>query len=73
MSESIEFSFNACPAVCPHKGKMIEYDATTKQFFCPAHDSRFDLNGKVVRGPARTNLIPCPSEAATIVSLKAAG
>lgn len=65
-----EFSFAACSAICPHKGGPIKYDAEQKQFYCPLHNSRFDLNGKVTKGPARTDLKSYPSQTAAVVSLQ---
>jgi cytochrome b6-f complex iron-sulfur subunit len=63
-------TFVACSAVCPHRGGPIRYDKETQQFFCPSHNSRFGLEGKVVRGPAKTDLKSYPSQTAAIISLK---
>ncbi len=46
-------SFVAFSAVCTHKKGIVEYDASTKQFECPKHHSKFDgATGKVLDGPA---------------------
>ena len=67
-----ESSFAACSALCPHKGVEMEYDHASKKFVCPAHHSEFDLNGKLASGPARSNLKNYASQAAAVVTLKAA-
>ena len=43
-------SFTAMSMFCTHAGCLT--DLTGAQFFCPCHGSRFDLNGRVVSGPA---------------------
>ncbi|HEX8238084.1 MAG TPA: Rieske (2Fe-2S) protein [Abditibacteriaceae bacterium] len=63
-------TFVACSAVCPHRGGPIYYDKDTQQFFCPLHNSRFALDGKVVRGPAKSDLKSYPSQTAAVVTLK---
>jgi cytochrome b6-f complex iron-sulfur subunit len=50
-------SFVAMTAVCTHQGCTINsFDSSNNQFVCPCHGSRFDENGKVIQGPASTNL-----------------
>ncbi len=61
--------FVAVGAVCTHKGGPIEYDNDAKQFFCPWHKSRFDLDGAVVKGPARVALPNYKEETATVIKL----
>ena len=51
-----EATLSACSAVCTHKGCTVDYDAGAKQLACPCHGARFDLDGKVVQGPAKRNL-----------------
>lgn len=51
-----ETSISACSAVCTHKGCTVDYDAGAKQLACPCHGARFDLDGKVLQGPAKRNL-----------------
>ncbi len=43
-------------AACPHMGKKVVWDASIGAVRCPAHNSRFDTNGNVLKGPARENL-----------------
>ena len=42
----------AYSAICPHLGCSVEYRSTNKDFFCPCHNSNFDLAGE------RLNQIP---------------
>jgi len=65
-----ESSFAACSALCTHKNAPLEYDHGSKRFICPLHMSEFDLNGKVVVGPAKINLKSYASQAAAVVTLK---
>lgn len=59
--------YKACSAICPHKGCEVEYVAAAKQFVCPCHRSLFDEDGKVLKGPARTDLKHFDASAAVIV------
>ena len=55
-------------AICPHRGCPVNYNAEVHQFVCPCHNSRFDEEGKVVRGPAKTGLAPYSCDQALIVA-----
>jgi cytochrome b6-f complex iron-sulfur subunit len=42
--------FTVTSLICTHLGCTVE--AKPEHFICPCHGSQYDLNGKVVRGPA---------------------
>lgn len=65
-----DVEYKAFSAICPHKGGPIKYDDATKQLVCPWHSSRFDTNGKVVNGPAKTDLSAYAAENEVVVTLK---
>lgn len=46
--------FSAFSLVCTHLGCTVE--ETSQGFTCPCHASRFDPQGKLVRGPASRTL-----------------
>jgi glycine/D-amino acid oxidase-like deaminating enzyme/nitrite reductase/ring-hydroxylating ferredoxin subunit len=43
-------------AVCPHLGGIVHWNSLEKSWDCPAHGSRFDVNGCVLNGPANAGL-----------------
>ena len=49
-------SLHACTAVCPHLGGILQWNADEKTFDCPLHGSRFTTEGKVINGPASSDL-----------------
>jgi glycine/D-amino acid oxidase-like deaminating enzyme/nitrite reductase/ring-hydroxylating ferredoxin subunit len=53
-----EGSLNVYSAVCPHLGCSVHWNAAEKSFDCPCHGSRFSCKGKVLNGPANTDLKP---------------
>lgn len=50
--------FVAHSARCPHEGCRVAPDG--KELRCPCHGSTFELDGTLVRGPAKTGLTPVP-------------
>lgn len=47
-----EAGLYAMSAICTHLGCMTRFEAEHQRLFCPCHGSQFDLEGKVVGGPA---------------------
>jgi glycine/D-amino acid oxidase-like deaminating enzyme/nitrite reductase/ring-hydroxylating ferredoxin subunit len=47
---------HAYSAVCPHLGCVVQWNSSEHSFDCPCHGSRFTCEGKVVNGPARSDL-----------------
>jgi glycine/D-amino acid oxidase-like deaminating enzyme/nitrite reductase/ring-hydroxylating ferredoxin subunit len=43
-------------AVCTHMKCIVNWNGSEKSWDCPCHGSRFDINGKVIEGPAYTDL-----------------
>ncbi len=44
--------YEALSAKCTHLGCTVDFDRTKDFFFCNCHGSQFDINGKVLKGPA---------------------
>ena len=44
--------YRAFSAVCTHLGCVVKWKKGRRQFFCPCHGARFDLEGDVMGGPA---------------------
>jgi len=45
-----------CSAVCPHMGCLVRWNSGEGSWDCPCHGSRFDPYGKVIDGPANSDL-----------------
>ena len=43
-------------AICPHMGGIVNWNKAENSWDCPCHGSRFDCHGKVMDGPAISNL-----------------
>jgi cytochrome b6-f complex iron-sulfur subunit len=44
--------FAALSATCTHLGCVVRWKKGRRQFFCPCHGGRFDVEGRVLGGPA---------------------
>jgi glycine/D-amino acid oxidase-like deaminating enzyme/nitrite reductase/ring-hydroxylating ferredoxin subunit len=49
---------HVCSAVCPHLGCIVAWNPAERTWDCPCHGSRFEADGKVIAGPAETDLRP---------------
>ncbi|UOQ78429.1 Rieske 2Fe-2S domain-containing protein [Hymenobacter sp. 5516J-16] len=47
-----------CSAVCPHLGCIVHWNKLETSWDCPCHGSRFDAYGKLMNGPANSDLAP---------------
>jgi glycine/D-amino acid oxidase-like deaminating enzyme/nitrite reductase/ring-hydroxylating ferredoxin subunit len=43
-------------AVCPHLGGVVQWNSSEESWDCPCHGSRFDALGRVICGPANSDL-----------------
>ena len=41
---------------CPHMGCSVDWNKDENKFICPCHQSSFDINGKLLNGPAKSDL-----------------
>lgn len=53
---------HAYTAVCPHLKCILEWNGEEMSFDCPCHGSRFTSYGKVINGPANSDLDPVEIE-----------
>lgn len=52
---------HALSPVCTHAGCIVNWNGEEKSWDCPCHGARFDIDGKVLTGPATMNLITIKS------------
>ena len=53
----VDEKLHVVSAVCPHMKCIVHWNNAEKTWDCPCHGSRFSYEGKVIEGPARSNLI----------------
>lgn len=41
---------------CPHRGCLVDYNKEKNEFICPCHGSTFNIEGKLLKGPATKDL-----------------
>ena len=51
-------SVHAVSAICTHRGCQVTFNDSERTWDCPCHGSRYDIEGKVVHGPAVSDLAP---------------
>jgi Rieske Fe-S protein len=49
-------TLHACSAICTHLGCDVAWNPAEQTWDCPCHGSRFSPEGKVINGPAVTDL-----------------
>ncbi|WP_243749124.1 (2Fe-2S)-binding protein [Mucilaginibacter agri] len=49
-------TIHALSPVCTHAGCIVGWNSEEKSWDCPCHGARFDIDGKVLTGPATRNL-----------------
>ncbi len=57
-------SVRALDPVCTHRECLVAYNPGENKLKCPCHGSQFDLNGRVVHGPASRPLANYAAELA---------
>lgn len=53
---------HAVSAVCTHMGCLVKFNEAERTWDCPCHGSRFGVDGRVIDGPAVTDLAKCTAK-----------
>lgn len=53
---------HAVSAVCTHLACIVNWNSAERSWDCPCHGARFNYDGKVLHGPAISNLQPLTAE-----------
>ena len=56
-------SVHAVSPICTHRGCQVQFNNAEQTWDCPCHGSRFDVEGKVIHGPAVRDLAPLDEKA----------
>jgi len=59
---AVDGRLTAFSSVCTHLGCLVNWDNNKKEFLCPCHGGRFDINGGVIKGPPQKPLAKLPLE-----------
>ncbi len=54
----LDGTLQAVSAICTHLGCVVQWNPAETTWDCPCHGSRFACDGKVIYGPATTDLAP---------------
>lgn len=58
INKESETDYYALDPRCPHMGcQVARFSIATNTNTCPCHGSQFDISGRLLSGPARTNLL----------------
>src|SRR5262249_39597562 len=52
----LEGALHELSATCPHLGGVVSWNSAEHTWDCPCHGSRFDRHGRVLTGPANSDL-----------------
>jgi glycine/D-amino acid oxidase-like deaminating enzyme/nitrite reductase/ring-hydroxylating ferredoxin subunit len=56
-------ALHAISPTCTHLGCQVAFNTAERTWDCPCHGSRFDIDGRVIEGPATRDLPPKPGQA----------
>lgn len=48
---NLDGKIKAFSQICTHLGCTVEWRPDKKEFYCPCHEGRFDVEGRVLSGP----------------------